>query len=373
MKVFHVTYRGNVGGSELYAARALRCLKEIGCDVNFVMTGVAERDAILLELEACQIPYSVLGCRSGHDIRLLWRFLLLVWSARPDILHFDMLPFWCQFAIWFLPRGTHVVSTVHCPVRKKFCFLKRFLLRKVEVWLPVSRATERGLLMACPNCRSRVLYNPIEINAMPEKDSMYVRRLLGLDVRDSVLGMVARMDPQKKWKSFCDVSFRVLERYNTAHAIAVGDGVQFNEIKEYWNRLCADNVVVLKRMHWMGRRVDAKKLIGGMDVFLLLSEWEEMPTTLLEAFGMHTPVVGNIPVGGVEEVLAYSDEKHPVGRFSKILNVADISSDVINLLHDRVMAAKFTGNAFSVLKNNFDADIVFKRDLLDVYKGLLCR
>ena len=374
MRLLYVIYRGYLGGLELHVARIAQCLKDRH-EVCVAIVGDASNDPLINQFKEMGVRCEVLGCKSGHDIRLFFRFLRLMRDFRPSLVHAHAMPFLCLVAMWFVKKNIPFVASIHCPVVSPYSIVKRMLMRRIDMFLPVSQATQDGLVRFYPHAkgRSEVLFNPLDLQTLPGKDTTYARRELGLDSQVRLMGMVARMEAQKKWKEFLDVSCRVLMRNPNVHSIALGDGSQRDELHRYWEMLTSGSPDVRTRLHWLGRRADAKQIVGGLDVFLLISVWEELPTTLLEAFGMRTPVVGNVPRGGMVEVLELGKRYGTIGLFDPDCSVERMADFVERILSDSSLAASCTSAAHELLLACFDARKVFDEQLEAVYRNLLER
>lgn len=79
--------------------------------------------------------------------------------------------------------------------------------------------------------------------------------------------------------------------------VLAGEGRQRAEIEEYILRW-----KLTPRVRLLGERNDIPELLAGADIFLLLSDWEGLPISILEAMRAGLPVIAS-HVGGVPELL----------------------------------------------------------------------
>lgn len=337
MKVLHIMNCGFQSG----IARHIQCL--MACMPSNVQTAAvinAEYDSTVIpEFNQLGLKLYFLHGKSGHDLRILGRFRKVMDDFQPDIIHVHDMPFLVLLELFTVYRSIPVLHTFHSatkdlPLAKQI--LLRLIARRVDYWLPVSLHTWNQFLEYCPNARGEVFYNPVRIDQLPRKEEKRADAPL-------VVGTVARNAEEKDWPSFHAVERLVKEKLPQV---------------EFWNlgeeKFCAN----------------ACEMIGQMDLFLMTSKHEELPTTLLEAFGMKTAACGFIPEGGVSEILELS--AGPLRKaFIPDRSTTDLGSLVLHLLNDKQQRSAIAQDAETVLKNHFDAQKNCQTRLIEIYKQLI--
>jgi glycosyltransferase involved in cell wall biosynthesis len=127
-----------------------------------------------------------------------------------------------------------------------------------------------------------------------------VRSELGLAPDAIVAGTIARFAPQKN----LEMILPLIPRFPDVHWLLVGDGPGRGAF-ERAARAAGGN----GRVHLPGMRTDVAACAAALDLFLLVSLWEGLPLTLLEAGAAGVPIV-SADVGGAREILPPS----PAGR-----------------------------------------------------------
>lgn len=123
-----------------------------------------------------------------------------------------------------------------------------------------------------------------------------VRRELGYEDVDKVIGVVARLAPEKGHTVLLEAAPSILERHPRARLLFVGTGRSRPALEEQVRRLGLDD-----KVHFAGFRQDVPRLLQAMDLFVLpCTSGESLGTSILEAFLMQRPVVA-CDVGGVCE------------------------------------------------------------------------
>jgi glycosyltransferase involved in cell wall biosynthesis len=120
-----------------------------------------------------------------------------------------------------------------------------------------------------------------------------LRESLGIGHGDLLAGTVGRLSAQKNPGMILDAAASLPE----IHWLIVGDGPLREGIEARIRRESLG-----RRVHLTGLRTDVAPYYGALDLFVLVSLWEGLPLTLIEAAMGGVPVVATA-VGGVEEIL----------------------------------------------------------------------
>lgn len=124
-----------------------------------------------------------------------------------------------------------------------------------------------------------VISNAIDVDKYKYNESIRQLYREQLDLGDAfVLGTVGRLIPLKNHSFMIDILAEILKKRENSCLVLVGDGELFDALKEKANHMgIADKVKLL------GSRQDVPQILQTMDVFLLPSEFEGLPLSLLEA------------------------------------------------------------------------------------------
>lgn len=109
--------------------------------------------------------------------------------------------------------------------------------------------------------------------------------------------VVARFSPPKKNIQILHLLREMLDKGLKLSVTFVGDGPQLALAKKEARKLKLENEAV-----FLGSRTDVCNLMPEFDLFLLLSNWEGFPISILEAMRAGLPVIAS-DVGGVNEAV----------------------------------------------------------------------
>ena len=189
-----------------------------------------------------------------------------------------------------------------------------------------------------PKVRGEVFFNPVRLANFPKSINRAIWQ------SDSYcVGMVGRAADQKDWPSFHKVEALVKARL---------PGVRFLNAGE--EAVC-----------------NGREAIASMDLFVMTSKHEELPTTVLECFALGTPICGFLPEGGTRDILSFSH-----GPVSSAFLVGDRSCEkladlVVELLRDPAKRADLVADGRQILETNFDAERNCRTQLVGIYRRLL--
>lgn len=242
---------------------------------------------------------------------------------------------------------------------RPYLTVERALGRLTDRWIAVSTsearlAEIRGV--ARPG-RLTVIPNGIDLEASPPGEDL--RQRLGLDADTPLVGTVARLVAQKAPERFARVAAEVATRLPDPHFLLIGMGPRQRLVDEEVER--AD---LGSRWHQIDHHPDAASVLGQLDVFALVSDFEGAPYTPLEAMRAGVPVVLSDVVGNCDAV------KDRISGFLRPpSDIPGLAADIGALLTDEDLRRRLVGNARERLRRHFDV-AVMGRKLADLYLEL---
>lgn len=189
--------------------------------------------------------------------------------------------------------------------RKEYGVLEAFLIR-AEKWAAkfastlvcVSKDTrDEGLRRGIAEAMKYVvIYNgldPIKRNTADDT----LRRETGAGPNDPLVVTAGRLAYQKDPLSFLRAAQVIASTGGHARFVLIGDGPMLTDCQAYIEENGLEGTVSLA-----GYREDVPELLTGADIFVLLSEFEGLPLTVIEAMQAGLPVVA-YAVGGLAEMV----------------------------------------------------------------------
>jgi glycosyltransferase involved in cell wall biosynthesis len=117
------------------------------------------------------------------------------------------------------------------------------------------------------------------------------------------IAMIARFDQQKDHvtliKAIQDID---------AELILVGEGPRVNNIRQQVEKLGISN-----KVQFLGFRQDIAQILAQVQIYTLISNWEGLPCTIIEAMRAGLPVIAS-DVGGVKEIVIEDETGYLIPR-----------------------------------------------------------
>lgn len=129
-------------------------------------------------------------------------------------------------------------------------------------------------------------------NGLPDHLLVEIPKLAAMPVsmpfqsNGKVIGSVGRLSEQKGHADLLRAMVLVLQRMSDTELILVGDGELRSELENLSRELKIDNHV-----WFLGKQENVYPYLARMDLFVLSSLWEGLPTVILEAMAAGTPVL----------------------------------------------------------------------------------
>ncbi len=250
--------------------------------------------------------------RRGERGRFLLHAARLAWELRRrriDIVHCADVP----AASWGpAPAGWLARRPVVCHIYNRHPALEYFNLpglRAVDQFVFVSEDTWRNFAVPVSRERGRVIYYGFPAPGTMGREEveqirLEVRREFGLPESVKLVGMVARVEPQKDFVTLARAAARTVAAEPDVRFLIVGGTSHTAEQREHYPlvRRELEESGVASHFHFTGFRRDVDRLLRALDVFVLSTHWEGLPLAMVEAMLREIPVVATA-VDGIPEVV----------------------------------------------------------------------
>jgi len=143
-----------------------------------------------------------------------------------------------------------------------------------------------------------LIYNGVDLARYDHTEPCCTfREQYGIEPDAVVVGVVARLEPEKGHPTLLQAWPAVLRAVPNAALLVVGEGSRYAELE----RLAA-SLRIAHRVVFTGRRDDVPSVTAALDVAVLPSYREAQGLSILEAMALSRPVVAS-RVGGIPEVI----------------------------------------------------------------------
>jgi glycosyltransferase involved in cell wall biosynthesis len=171
-----------------------------------------------------------------------------------------------------------------------------------------------------------------------------VKRALGIGADEAVLGMVSVLRPGKGHRLAIEAMRCLAPTHPNLRLVIAGDGPARPSLEAAARGLG-------KQIVFAGHRDDVPRFLDAVDVMVHPSEYEALPTVLLEAMAASVPIVAT-DVGGIPEIVAHGETGLlvPACPTPEVLAAA-----VTALLDDHDVRSRFAARSRQRFATEFDA------------------
>lgn len=174
------------------------------------------------------------------------------------------------------------------------------IVRRAARLITVSDALRNELLALYPEVAAKTVTIPngIDARAKPGRDPQEVKEALDIPPAGPLVGMVARLAPQKGIGEFIRACRAVADHRPDVRFVLAGEGPLRSMAEAMRDRLGLGD-----RLHLTGEVESTSDLIAALDCLVVASTSEGSSLAAMEGMAMAKPVVATC-VGGVPEVVA---------------------------------------------------------------------
>src|SRR5579864_6436253 len=330
INVVHIVPMLGPGGAERVAVDIVRGLNR----QRFEVAVISIWRRVGCELESCldqgDVPAQYLGKGWGFDGRTYHRLHRVLREHHPDIVHTHLHVLRYALPSLLLLKPASVVHTVHNlaerEIEPRARWIQRFALSHGIVPVAVSEEVALSLKHVYGVRQCRVIPNGIPTNRYANQQGTRKewRAKVGFTDHHVLYVCVARFAPQKNHALLLKAFAQGPASDPNAHLVLVGAGALPEQLESQ-----AETLGLARQVHFLGLRTDIPDVLGAMDVFVLSSDWEGNPLSMIEAMAAGLPIVSTA-VGGVPELLQSGKE----GFIVQPGSADGLSEAMMTLLYD---------------------------------------
>jgi len=363
-RLLFVITQGIRGGAQNHVRDVARCLHSLGYDVQ-VAVGV--EGPLIDELESSgisvhHIPPLVREISPVKDFKAYLELTGLVKRIQPDLITTHSSKAGILGRLVCRRQNIPNVFTAHgWAFTEGISELKRWVYTFVE--RSAAKWTDRIICVSEYDRKLALDYSVaaeaklIAVhNGIPLLEDVDLARPDKGDVVNII--MVARFSEQKDHGLLLEAVPNINSRQRFRVQL-VGDGEKFDEMMTRAQQMGLENV------EFLGNRSDVASLLSQAHIFVLTSNWEGFPLTILEAMQAGLPVVAS-DVGGVREAVTEGTTGYLIPRG----DVQTLTSRLQYLINEPGIRAQMGINARRIFEENFTLDKMM-HETIAVYEKVL--
>ncbi|MFW2440319.1 MAG: glycosyltransferase, partial [Arenicellales bacterium] len=287
MKIVHIITGLSTGGAEMMLYKLLSGMNSDEFDSEVI--SLTDAGPVADKIRMLGIPVHTLDMKRGkpHPLALI-KLSFLLRQLKPDLVqtwlyHSDLIGgLAAKLAginkiFWSIRQ-----SNIDADSNKRSTIWIAKACAKLSSWLPdriiccSHSALESHVALGYAKEKILVIPNGFDLDAFqPDQDARkLVRKELGLDENKSLVGLVARFDPQKDHRNFLQAAGLIRKNDSSVHFMLCGDGINGENIQLIqWIKQAG----LEESIHLLGIRKDVPHLIAAMDISVSSSLGEGFP------------------------------------------------------------------------------------------------
>jgi glycosyltransferase involved in cell wall biosynthesis len=241
-----------------------------------------------------------------------------------------------------------------CHLRVSYAYLsfrQRLCLLPVQSFIFVSKEARQSFAIPLRDSKARVIYDAIDIPSDDMIESKAAVRLeMGIPAENTVVGMVARVNPQKDYYTLASAAAEVLSRRPNTCFLIVGDNSLVDLNRQHYMEVVQklNELGVADKFIFTGHRDDVSRLIAAMDISVLCTHREGFPLSILELMARRKPVVATA-VGGIPEIV----KDGVTGYLHQHGNSKELAEAIIHLIENPEEAIRIGMTGYEHVRQNY--------------------
>lgn len=364
-----VVYGGLINHLQLLAIG----LKMNNFDVTVITAPSADLSPLPELLKRQEIKHHSLLIKNKFDLAGFSKTVKFLKSGRFQILHVHLTNIYSPTLIYLAGKVAGIktiITTPHSlyPLKKpapalefiKMKYLSYFNSKIIGVCAANSELLKNKHI-ACSKVvtvKNGIELNQTKLAARPSKYD--IRKEFNLKGSSQVVGTVAALATLKGIDYFIKACKEVVNGLPNVVFFVVGDGTEMSVLQKLTRDLDLDNHII-----FTGFRKDSDNLLSQFDLFVLPSLTESLPTTILEALALKTPVIAT-DVGGVGEIIKHNE----TGLLVPTRASNQLAEAIITLLRDRKKADRLAEAGLRLVQSEHNHNRMTEQ-ICDLYSTLL--
>jgi len=366
MKILHISGAKGWGGNEQQMIYCIPELEKLGCEnvVFGVRNSKLEKECLLKN-----IAFIPTKGKKLKNLKNFSYFRSIVNDLKPNIVHLhtsDSLTFYVLSDLRFRFNIKCIFSKKAMSASSSFLSKYKYNYSEIDSIFCVSKTVKDNfdnVLFSRNKLKAVVIHDCVSLDILSVKAEVNLRKQYSISVDKKLIGNIANHTDAKDLITLINVVDYIVNSLNKKDVV-------FFQIGEFTKKTAEYKSIVKDRklesyIIFTGKIVNAFSLNSQFDIFLMTSQREGGPTSVLEAMLIGVPVVST-NVGIVPDVI----ENKVNGYSSKVKDVNDLAIKINMLLNDENLKKEFVTRSKDIILNKFTGSIIAKETLKQYEKVL---
>lgn len=231
-------------------------------------------------------------------------------------------------------------SPKHDHISQKSRLLRFLIYRRADGYVFQTKQAQKFYSKKIQS-RSTVIHNPVKTD-LPYRTDKHNKEIVA----------VGRLMPQKNYDLLLR-AFSELRKRNKDYILRIfGEGKEEERLRNLCKDLGIENVT-----RFEGFCTNVHEKIKDSDIFVMSSDFEGMPNSLMEAMAMGFPVIStDCPCGGPAELIINGEN----GLLTSVGNIDNLTECILNFVNNTGLKYKLSENAVEI-RNTHSIDAIVSK------------
>jgi glycosyltransferase involved in cell wall biosynthesis len=360
----------SIGGVEIGTLRIIEATRDQFRHVTFCMPQAVELREACEEAGAEVVLYVPPEPSVRHGLRFLRESLVVaddLTRMRVDLAHCSETK--AAYHNSLAALLAHVPMITHVRSRYAKVTLRDWLgFLPVAGYVFVSKDSRRQFGLKVPDEKARVLYDAVDVVAQEDEATVQaLRGSLGVAANVPLIGMIARVNPQKDYDTLADAAALVLAKRPDVQFLVAGDNAIVELNRTHYAHVSArlKELGIAEKFVFTGFRTDVAQIVAALDVFVLCTHREGLPLAILEAMALGKPVIATA-VDGIPEVI----EQGVTGFLHDHENSRQLADAILLCIEKPALAKRIGEAAQEHCRRTYNSH-VFTANVAQIYHDFL--
>lgn len=309
------------GGAEKLVVDIMTNVDKAKCDITLVVMFDQQDTKYYKYLQECGAKVICLHKKSGLDISMFGRMSKYLKSLQPDIIHTHRYVNMYVLPYMIRHKKQRMIHTVHSVATKEL----GSKYRKIMNWLYHHRDVRPVAIGGIVHDSIAKEYHLQDNQILDINNGVDLAKYASSATRQNVNNFVAvgRMTSAKNYPLMLRSFKRVLESYPDKSLTILGDG----ELEQDIHSL-AESLGLMDNVKFAGNVPNVAEYLGAADCFVMSSDYEGLPLSMVEAMASGLPVVAT-KAGGVVDLVTDGEQ----GYLCEVGNEQDLADSIIKMIN----------------------------------------
>lgn len=366
MKILHISGAKGWGGNEQQMLYLFPEFQHNGIDniVFGMANSVLQKECSFLNIPFIEAKNEKLNKFSNYKY-----LKTIVKQINPDLIHLhtsDSLTVFTISDMLFGLKTKAVFSKKGMGTSSSFLSKFKYNYKGINSIICVSKSVQNdmGAILSEKNkSKITVIHDCVSLAIQNESPTIIIREKLSISKELKLVGNIGNHAKAKDLTTLIKTVDVVINQLNRKDIIFVQIGGFSKLTPELLELVKSKNIE--KNILFLNKLDKASSVVNQLDLFLMTSEREGGPTSVLEAMLIGVPVVST-QVGVIKEVIIPGES----GFYAPIKDSKELATKIIELLDDKVLQDKCIKNAKFLIENEFNSKVI-AHETIALYKQII--